>query len=72
MAIRHLGRALVHDTVYRRAARTLVPVAQTVRPRPASQNASAFGTASAGTVLPLREEQRDGDAGTVELPRMSV
>ena len=49
--VRHLDRALVHDTVYRRAARTLVLVAANSAPPPRQCIASVVRTASAGAVL---------------------
>ena len=61
--VRHLGRALVHDTVYRRAARTLVLVATDSSAAPGQFHASACRNASAGTVLaaeggPARRRRR--------------
>jgi len=50
-AVRHLGRALIHDTVYRRAARTLVLVATNGSSAPGQSNASGYPTASRGTGL---------------------
>ena len=50
-AVRHVGRACVHDAVHRRAAGTLVLVAATSAPPPRQRLTSAGGTPSAGTCL---------------------
>ena len=48
--VRHLGRAFVHDTVYRRAAGTLVLVAADSSSAPGQSTASALRAASLGPV----------------------
>ncbi len=50
-AVRHVGRARVHDAVHRRAAGTLVLVAATSAPPPRQCITSAVRTPSVGTCL---------------------
>ena len=57
-AVRHLDRALVHDTFHRRAARTLVLVAATSAPTPGQCPTRAARAPSAGTVLAARAGAR--------------
>ncbi len=70
--VRHLDRALVHDAVYRRAARTLVLVAANSAPTPCQSMLRSSGPRPLVRSLLLREEDRDDDAVTTELPRPSV
>ena len=66
--VRHLGRALVYDTVHRRAAWTLVLVATESSPAACQFHASVRAAASVVRSLLLRDAQRDSDPATVEVP----
>jgi len=70
-AVRHLGRALIHDTVYRRAARTLVLVATDCSSAPGQSNASGYPTASRGTgrAATGRGPRRRGHNRTLKVSR---
>ena len=50
-AVRHAGRARVHDAIHRRAAGTLVLVAATSAPPPRQRPTSAVSTPAAGSFL---------------------
>ena len=68
LAVRHADRALVHDAVDCRVARTLVLVAETSTPPAGQQMLRPYGSRPAVREL-LGEESDEQDASTAPLPR---